>query len=185
MKRCLLLAGMSLVFGSMMTAAEGNFSRGLRAKDFAGAGLDKLSSEELARLDALVHEFKSGAVSEAEKRAAQAEAEAHVAKAQAAEQTKTEASRLAQIRERLTPRAAMAIEPVESRIAGKFIGWKRNTVFVLENGEHWKVANAGTSYYTSPVLNPKVKIEPASFGGYWMTIDGVDQRVRVVPLGTR
>ncbi len=95
-------------------AAEETFSRAVRAEDFSAAGLTKLSAEELARLDALVRDYKSGAVNEAkalgdrlaaakrevavaaearvaaEAKTARAEAEMQVARAEAA---KAEAAR--------------------------------------------------------------------------------------------
>jgi hypothetical protein len=70
---------------------------------------------------------------------------------------------------------------IESRIAGDFTGWQGKAVFVLENGQRWQMANAG-NYYTPAIKSPAVKITPAAIGGFWMTIEGVNQRVKVVPL---
>jgi hypothetical protein len=68
---------------------------------------------------------------------------------------------------------------VESRIAGQFSGWSARTVFVLENGQRWQVSG-GDSYVTPPVAGPVVKIAPGALGSFWMTIEGVRTRVRVV-----
>ena len=43
-------------------ATEENFSSAVRPQDFSAAGLAKLSPAELARLDALVRDYKSGAL---------------------------------------------------------------------------------------------------------------------------
>src|SRR5687767_5452715 len=45
-----------------LPAAEESFSKAIPTGDFSAAGLAKLSAEELARLDALVRDFKSGAL---------------------------------------------------------------------------------------------------------------------------
>jgi hypothetical protein len=198
MKRWVPLSGVVLALMTWAAAAE-DFSHAVRPEDFTAAGLSKLSPEELARLDALVRDYKSGSLAAAQKeaeraatarasaeaRAAQAEAEAKAAKTAAAEQKQADAGRLAKIKQMLTPQAAVAIEPVESRIAGKFTGWEGRAIFTLENGEHWQVANSGTSYYTPAIMNPKVKITPAALGAFWMTIEEIDQRVKVVPLSKR
>ena len=68
------------------------------------------------------------------------------------------------------------------RIAGDFTGWESKSIFLLENGQRWQVANAGR-YYTPAIANPKVKIIPAAMGGFWMSIEGVSQRVKVIPVG--
>ena len=94
-------------------AAEEAFSRAVRAEDFSAAGLAKLSPDELARLDALVRDYKSGALAAAkrevaaaaearvtaEAKAARAEAETQAAKAEAreAEGARAEAAKVAQV----------------------------------------------------------------------------------------
>lgn len=73
-------------------------------------------------------------------------------------------------------------EPLESRLAGDFRGWNSNTVFKLEDGTQWILQNKSEAYIYSPTLHgPKVKISPAAIRGFWLEIDGVNLRVRVVP----
>ena len=67
MKRWLVAMGMIVVAGGAVRAAEADFSRTVRAGDFAAAGLGKLSADELRRLDALVRDFKSGALERAQR----------------------------------------------------------------------------------------------------------------------
>src|SRR5581483_4421949 len=69
---------LALALGAGARAADEPFSRALRPDDFSAAGLNKLSPEELARLDALVRDFKSGALTSA----ASAELAAKLAAAQ-------------------------------------------------------------------------------------------------------
>jgi len=202
MKRAWLL----LLCGGLAAAAEENFSAAVRPEEFAAAGLAKLSPAELARLDALVRDYKSGALLEArraaemaaqaqaaaEARAAQAEtarAEAAKAEAMRVETARAEAARktepgpslLAKAKVLLTPGTQIEYATVESRISGEFRGWDPATIFTLEDGSRWRVLN-GSSYSTPPMPPPKVKVVPANLGGFWMTIEGVHPRVRVEPL---
>jgi hypothetical protein len=188
MKRMLLIG---CVWTAAMLAARGaeeNFTKAVRAEDFSAAGLAKLSPDELARLDALVRDFKSGALLAARREAAAAEAARVAAEAKAAKveaeavkekEKKSEGGLLAKARVLLKPGTEVDYEATESRIVGNFTGWDGRPIFKLENGQRWQVANA-SRYYTPAIASPKVKITPAAMGGFWMSIDGVDQRVKVV-----
>ena len=57
-----------LAMGGWVRGAEEAFSRAVRAEDFSAAGLAKLSPDELARLDALVRDYQSGALAAARRR---------------------------------------------------------------------------------------------------------------------
>ncbi len=160
-------------------AAENDFSRTVPREAFVAAGLEKLTPAELARLDALVREYKVGpdsAGTATTTRATQPNPKAQPERGGAG----APAATLEQLEDRLRPSLA-----IETRIVGRFTGWNGRTVFALENGERWRVSHADSTYYTRPIENPKVKIEPASLGGFWMTILDVNQRVRVTPLGRR
>ena len=63
-----MLARLSLVCAVLCAGAvraDDSFTKGLSPADFKAAGLDKLSPEELARLDALVKAKQTGAVARA------------------------------------------------------------------------------------------------------------------------
>jgi hypothetical protein len=208
-------------------AADEKFSTSVPRGEFSAAGLTKLSPEELARLDALVRDFKSGALAraqreaaaaakaqadaeakaarvEAEAKAAQAEAEAKAARAEAGRraaeadaQARTAAAAKAKVEsapakaaaETAPPTGTVTVAPgtkvefstVESRIAGSFNGWEARTVFTLENGQRWRNMS-NDSYVTSPVPSPAVRIVPGILGTFWMTVEGVKQRVKVAPV---
>jgi hypothetical protein len=194
MKR-LICAGLWLAAGATMSAAtargaEESFSKAVRPEDFSATGLNKLTAEELARLDALVRDFKSGTLDPSSLRSDAVRAETRAVKAEkkaaTAEARKEPAAPglIAKAKVMLTPGTQVEYDSVESRIAGDFRGWEGRTVFTLENGQRWQVANGGT-YYTPPIASPKVKIAPASLGGFWMTIEGVGQRVKVAPLAAK
>ncbi|MEI6467220.1 MAG: hypothetical protein WCQ89_21035 [Verrucomicrobiota bacterium] len=184
-------------------AAEANFSATVPAADFSAAGLVKLTPDELARLDGLVRDFKSGALEQARRDAAVAaaarvQAEAHAARAEAevkaarAEATaknqaaenaekKAEKGLLARAKILLTPGTEIEYATVESRIVGEFRGWEGRTFFRLENGQRWQTAGEGT-YVSPPLLNPAIKIVPGALGSFWMTVEGIKPRVKVMPI---
>jgi len=169
-------------------AAEADFSRTIRAEDFAAAGLGKLSADELRRLDGLVRDFRSGALERAQREAAVAQARAADAEARAQASARAQkdkagdAGLVAKARVMLTPGTQVEFATVESRIAGEFRGWEGRTLFTLENGQRWQVS--GSESYVSPLrTNPAVKITPGMLGSFWMTVEGVRTRVKVVPVG--
>ncbi len=86
-RRAITLVG-CMVLAVALRAQDNKFSQEVRAGDFTAAGLNKLSPEELARLDQLVQAYKSGALAAAKREAeeaasAKAAAEARAAKAEA------------------------------------------------------------------------------------------------------
>lgn len=111
--RVVIMATLGWIAG-IATAAEESFSRAIQPADFGAAGLSKLTPEELARLDALVRDYKSGALEAARREAAaaakaKAEAEARAAKAEA-DARKTQAESEAR-----TARAEEARHKAEAR----------------------------------------------------------------------
>jgi len=203
MKKLLAMGLMWTVAMPVMRAAEQSFSKAVRAEDFSAAGLAKLSPDELARLDALVRDYKSGALlaakreaeaaeqarAAAEARAVKSAAEAQAANAAASaraakgEPAQPSESFLTKAKKVLVPAGTQVeVAAIESRLVGNFEGWQGKAIFTLENGQRWQMANAG-SYYSPVIKNPAVKISPAALGGFWLTIEGVSQRVKVVQVG--
>src|SRR4051812_5206818 len=125
MKRLLWL-GCFVTGAVALPAAEDVFSKTVRAEEFSAAGLGKLAPQELARLDALVRDYKSGALlaarrdaetaaqarAAAEARAVQAEAKAE----NAAREKKNEPGLLSKAKVMLTPGTKVEYETTESRI---------------------------------------------------------------------
>ncbi len=179
-------------------AAEETFSRAVRPDDFNAAGLSKLTPEELSRLDRLVRDYKSGALAAARKEVAAAEAKAAKAEADARAAdafARAAKSRLAESAKKPAPspieRPQVLLKPgtrveystLESRLTTDFTGWERGTFFHLENGQTWRAVEG--EYVTPPMPAPRVKIEPGLFGTFWMTIEGVRQRVKVESLDAK
>ena len=74
-------------------------------------------------------------------------------------------------------------ESLKSRLVGDFDGWNGRSDFKLENGTRWVQQNQTDTYLYAPTLHsPKVRITPASIQGFWLEIEGLSRRVRVIPL---
>ena len=69
-------------------------------------------------------------------------------------------------------------EPVESRIDGKFSGWRGKTVFRLENGQEWTQAESG-SFTNGTYDHPKVRVKPMLLGSWLLSIEACGCSVRV------
>ena len=182
MKHWLATGLMGLLVTLTAVRAEEAFSKAIRPEDSTAAELDKLSPEALARLDALVQAYKSGAVAKAraEAQAEAAKQAAAVAAAAEKEKAKEQAAPgfFARAKVLLTPGTKIEYSTIESRLVGNFTGWEGRKVFTLENGQHWQVANGG-EYFSPPVPSPKVTVSPATLGGFWLTFEGTGVRVRV------
>ena len=66
---------------------------------------------------------------------------------------------------------------ITSRIIGQFDGWTGDTVFRLENGQVWR--QSGNGFLKVSMNNPKVTIEKAVFGGFRLSVEGYNSRVKV------
>lgn len=175
--------------------ADDSFTRSLTPADFKAAGLDKLSAEELARLDALVSSHKEGAVTQAKEETTKAVA------AQVREQVKAEVtaevtakvkdearkqsatgSLLNRMKVMLTPGTEIEYSTLDATLVPPFHGWQKGTIFNLSNGQRW-VAVDDDSYW-APLTQKElhVRIVPGSMGSFFMEIEN-GGRPRVKFLG--
>jgi hypothetical protein len=69
-------------------------------------------------------------------------------------------------------------ETVESRLVGSFSGWSGRSLFTLDNGQQWQQAESG-AYDTGKLDHPAVKIKPMLLGSWLMYVDGCGCSVRV------
>ncbi len=129
---------------------------------FEKAGLDKLSSEELAYLS----DWLSGKV-EQEKEKIVAEI------IPVGDDRFGAAEKIQRNVDRIRP------EPKElsSRIMGSFSGWSGNTVFELENGQVWKQIERDK--FSVRLEDPTVTVEKGLFGAYYLKVKGFGSRVKV------
>lgn len=167
-----LLAFFVLLFG--WATAQEHFTDRLSAAERKAIGVELLSPEQVAALNALVQrDRQQGAVQVREQAKAELREEVKAqVKAEVKAQTKAEVrSEQQQARE--------AESRVLSRILGKYSGWDGATQFKLENGQIWRQAEPGV-FYTKPLENPAVLIEKV-YGG-WRLYDQNGGWVRVVRI---
>jgi hypothetical protein len=190
------------------------FTQTVPPAEFNAAGLDKLTPAELTRLDALVQRYGAGeleaarrtAAAEAEAKAveqvrtAKAEAEARAtAQVQAAkaEAATAKAQKTAEVRDAkgdgrpgffsrvMLPAGTKAeFEKAGIEIVGVFAGYHPGTVFVLANGQRWRVVS--DTYVTGPMPEVrKVLIEPGMLGSFYLRFEGVGVQPKVSLVGER
>lgn len=148
MKSTLLLLA-TLLIGSTIALAADTFTKALTEAERREAGLDRLSNAQRVRLDDLVERYTSGEVNRGV----------------------TEALEIKQDKEALEdPRKGPKL--VETRLIGELKGWNAGTVFRLENGQAWRLANPESFSSFSSSTNPKVELKRSRIGGYWMHIEG-------------
>ena len=168
----------AVFFLTCVSRAEERFSQTLSPADFAAAGLDQLKPEQLARLDEFARAFQARALLKTPAAVAQQPVAQMQPRPGNTTPTKSAGSG---VRYGIKSAKPAPTEPEISRIVGTIAGWNANTIFRLENGEVWTVANP--ERYSGPEMtNPSVQIRPATvFGGYWMKIESLPEvRVRLV-----
>jgi len=203
-----ILAGLLFIATAPLGwADEPGFSQAISPEDFKAAGLERLTPEERKHLDEMVAAYKKGLITAAQQTAEEAakarqlaEAEAKAAKEEAlaakaetkavkAEAGDTKGSNqgfFAKAKVKIVPGTKIEYAEITSNIRGTFEGWGDRTIFSLENGQRWQVANSGERYFTPSVQNIPVAIRPAALGGFWMYFPSQgDIRVRVKLLGSK
>jgi hypothetical protein len=116
-------------------------------EEFKAAGLDKLSSEELEKLDAWLQGYRQTT----EKKAGE------IAEKKAGERT-----------------AKTKLDMLVSRVDGSFEGLKGRTVIKLEDGTAWKQANAEDRFRPTVTDHPGAAVTHTIFG-YKMRIEGTPE----------
>lgn len=182
-----------------MSAAE--FSKTLSADEFAAAGLSKLTTAELERLDALVSAQRSGEVARVREETATKVREETTTKVReettvkvrdettkkvkaevAATKPAEGGSLLNRLKVVLTPGTDIAYATVETELVGSFRGYSPGTVLTLANGQKWRVVEGS---YWAPAKDAnklrKVVIEPGALGSFFLKIDdGGRVKVKIV-----
>ena len=136
----------------------------MSAQEFKAAGLDKLSREELARLNAWL-----------DRRVAE---QSSAAVAAAADQAREEGRQEVIEKNRGFFHFGKA-EPIESVLPGEFRGFARHRVYALENGQEWKQVDEA-SLAGARRTNPKVRIKPSVMGNAWsLQVEGYNTSAKV------
>jgi len=139
--------------------------------EFRAAGLDKLSAEELARLDAwLVREIADQGA-----QAASMQAEQRITEVR--EAAREEGRREVVERHRGFIHFG-SDEPIISAIVGEFTGFAKGRRYRLDNGQVWEQTDNATLAGVRRE-HPGVHIRPGTFGVWWMRIDGYNTAAKV------
>ena len=125
--------------------------------EFKAAGLDKLTAEELARLNAWL--------------ARSAPSEAAIEKAR-------EEGRQEVVKKHKGFFDFGDGEPIKSRLVGEFKGFDAKRQYTLENGEVWQQTDA-TTLYGVRGTNLPVTIRPGALGAWWMRVEGSGVQAKV------
>ncbi|MCP1373626.1 hypothetical protein [Dyella lutea] len=121
----------------------------MSAADFHTAGLDKLSADELAHLDAWL--------------AAHPTTRTKMVTSNGQPVFYTDKEK----------RAA-----IETHLVGHFDGWSGHNLMTLDNGQQWKQVGSDQPACGSASA-PAVKVKPSLFGGWLMYVDGCNGSVHV------
>lgn len=141
----------SLLGGHALAQQFSTLEERMTEAEFKAAGLDKLSPEELAQLNA----WLAGKVSSA------------TATAQAGDRRGFPAS--------TTTEGGTIV----TTFTGEFRGWDgKGSRIKLDNGQVWEVTDS-TSKLKVKLDNPTVFIEPGVLGAWYLRIDGYNTRARV------
>jgi hypothetical protein len=156
MRRLFLTCAIAFSFATstLMAAEFSSVEEQMSAREFKEAGLDKLSAEELAALNAWIKN-KRPAAGQVYNRAADDKVRVGFVDSQSR-------------------------DVVISNIAGEFKGWSGGTTFTLENGQVWQQSEGGELVGIKALMNPKVTIRPSIIGDNWkLQVQGYNSVVRV------
>jgi hypothetical protein len=147
---CLVIGALFILgFAAPARAAEetltGSIQKMMSPEEFKAAGLNKLSTEELEKLNAWLQGYRETTEKVTEKKT-----EKRVAANQ----------------------SFFHHDPIVSRVDGSFAGLKGHTLIKLEDGTTWKQANLDDHAGPSPIDHPGAAVVWAGLG-YKMRIQGV------------
>jgi hypothetical protein len=150
--------------------ARGSFLSTLTPEQAKRLGLDQLTAEKAAAIDAAIEEYtKAHNAVVAQQAAAAAVVEYKARQEPAVVARAVDVLKKKQEEEK--------VERFTTRILGRFTGWGGGTFFALENGQVWQQSGSEV-YYISPVENPEVEFRKAPSGhfrlyladGTWVTV---------------
>ncbi|WP_374604875.1 hypothetical protein [Arenimonas sp.] len=144
----------AFIGGSALAQSFSSLEERMTEAEFKAAGLDKLSPEELARLNAFIAE-ETGKVAS----------------------TLPEATPMADNRGFYQSQGPQG--EIITSISGEFRGWDgMGDRFTLDNGQVWEVTDSSTRLKVK-LTNPEVTIEPGVLGAWYLKVQGYNTRARV------
>lgn len=138
---------------------EGDLQQQMSAAEFKAAGLDKLSTDELAALNA----WLQGKVREAT--------------TSAVEQAREEGRQEVIVKNRGFFDFGSK-EPIEARLEGEFRGFGKGRQYTLDNGQVWEqIDDASVAGVRRQA--PAVKVTPGLLNVWYLQIEGLNTRAKV------
>lgn len=164
----ILLAILATLFTQTLLAQTSfsSLEEQMTGKDFEAAGLEKLSAEELAALNAWIRSRTLATLD-----TPKAGSGAVYTGQPGSQDGDTRGFETEQMRN--SDRST-----ITSRIVGTFTGWDGQTVFTLENGMIWEQADKD-KFYVKEIENPVVTIEPGAFRTWKLSVEGYASNCRV------
>ena len=164
MRRTFIALGLALSLAAGAVQAQApNFStleERMSAADFRRAGLDKLSAEELAALNAWLQQDAQRRGGVAAVAPPPGDADAGFARGGLFDGTS-------------------GPDRITSSIPGDFLGWEGgDDEFTLANGQVWRTIESGSRLRVR-MKDPRVIIERGVLDSWYLRVDGNNQRVRV------
>ena len=149
-----LLAALAL--SPLAALAQQPIEREMTPQEFKAAGLDKLSAEELAKLNQWLGRKIDTVVTEAT--------------AQAKDKVEEENRGFFHFGSN---------EPIVARMTGQFRGFAKGREFTLDNNQVWRQTD-GASLVGVKLDNPEVRITPSIAGNAWyLAVKGYNTRAKV------
>ena len=155
----MLLAFAGAAWGQQTPLQTANVEQQMSADEFKAAGLEKLSAQELAALNAWL---QRKVVQET---------------AKVTESAKEE-GRKEVVEKNRGFFAFGSSEAIESSIVGEFDGYAKGRQYTLENGQVWEQIEAATLDGVRRT-NPKVKIKPGIMNNWFLKIEGYNTTAKV------
>ncbi len=151
-----LAGGLAALCATAQAQQSRPIEQDMSAEDFKAAGLDKLTPEELARLNSWLGRRIQTAAVEAE--------------------TLTK-DRIEQENRGFLPFGSA--EPIVGRMQGDFRGFQRGREYTLDNGQVWRQVD-DAALVGVRLTDPGVRITPSKIGRVWyLAVDGFNTRAKV------
>lgn len=153
------LLALALLLPMASAALAQKIEQQMSYEQFKAAGLDRLSPEQLANLNAWLEGRLQVETAKA----------AEVAKAEAKQETQEDRRGLFSTESR---------EPVTGKLAGGFEGFGKGRQFTLDNGQVWRQIDDAS--LSAKLASPQVRITPSIMGGAWyLSVEGYNTRAKV------
>ena len=156
MRRSILPLALAASLAAGVALAQGfsSLEERMTAAEFRAAGLDKLSDEELANLNAwLAREVSRGGL--------------------------PAATPMAEDRRGFLASSPTAADAIVTGIEGEFRGWKgKGDRITLANGQIWEIVDVARPLSIQTV-NPTIVIEPGALGSWELRVEGYNTRAKV------